>query len=501
MQRFAQTLERHQASGGNGMDAQALRRLLPELNQFVARFADCFVDRRSREHLPVDVQGQLSDLDRKSVEPIALKAGLPPRSLQEFLSLLSWDELRMRDRVQQIVAADHAGPNTVGLIDETSVVKKGTKTPGVQRQWCGHVGKVENCMVTVHLGYVQGDFQCLLDGDLYLPESWHEDRARCRAAGIPDDVVYRPKWKIALEQYDRAVANGIHFDWLTFDEHYGSKPEFLTGLSSRHQTWVAEVPKDTCGWLAEPRVTTQPRRNGSRGRRPTKPRLVKASPTAKRADRLWKHHPKLRDQTWTRYRFDDREQGPSVWEAKHAAFWPTAVQGVHGEQWHLIVARHVLREGELKFFLSNAPTDTPTETLLWVALSRHRVERCFQDQKSELGLDHYEGRTYRGLIRHLLLTCVSFLFLMRATLKRRGEKPRVDRAASSSSRGQPDHHSVVQPTNSSIPPGPTGRRDPLSSTAQHPGPQEPRQTHQTTVTTQRRPVERNDSLQTARLAL
>src|SRR2546422_774544 len=116
------------------MDAQALRRLLPELNRFVARFGDCFVDRRSREHLPVYLQGQLSDLDRKSVEPIALRAGLPPRTLQEFLSLLSWDELRMRDRVQKIVAAEHAGTNTVGLIDETSVVKKGTKTPGVQRQ-------------------------------------------------------------------------------------------------------------------------------------------------------------------------------------------------------------------------------------------------------------------------------------------------------------------------------------------------------------------------------
>ncbi len=483
------------------MDAQALSRLLPELQRFVARFADCFGDRRSREHLPVYVQGLLSDLDRKSVEPIALKAGLPPRTLQEFLSLLSWDELRMRDRVQQIVAAEHAGPHSVGLIDETSIVKKGTKTPGVQRQWCGHLGKVENCIVTVHLGYAQADFQCLLDGELYLPQSWHDDRQRCRNAGIPDDVVYRPKWKIALQQYDRAMANGIHFDWLTFDEHYGSKPEFLGELSSRNQAWVAEVPKDTCGWLTEPRVTTRPRRRSPRGRRPTRPRLVQGSPTARRVDWLLKCHPRLRDPAWTLYRFDDREQGPSVWEVKHAVFWPTAAKRVHGDRLHLVVARHVLRAGELKFFLSNAPADTAPETLLWVALTRHRVERCFQDQKSELGLDHYEGRTYRGLIRHLMLSCVSYLFLMRATSKRRGEKSAVDCAASAPSRGQPDHHAMVQRPDSSSPPGATGRRDRLPPTPQRPSPQKPSQTYAATAATQRDSTPASRSMQTSRLAL
>jgi SRSO17 transposase len=343
----------------------------------------------------------------------------------------------------------------VGLIDATSVVKKGTKTPGAQRQWCGHVGKIENCTVTVHSDYVQGDFQCLLDGQLFLPQSLHDDRARCRAAGIPDDVIYRPKWKIAVEQYDRATANGIHFDWLTFDEHYGSKPEFLAALSVCNPAWVAEVPKDTYGWLSAPRVTTHPRRSGSRGRRPLKPRLVKGSPPAKRADVLQSRHPQLRDQAWALYRFDGREQGPSVWEAKHVVFWPTAAEGVHGDRLHLIVARHVLREGELKFFLSNAPAGTATETLFWVALTRNRVERCFQDQKSELGLDHYEGRTYRGLTRHLMLSCVSYLFLMRATLKRRGEKPGMDCAASAPSCGHPDHDAVVQRPYPSIPPGST----------------------------------------------
>ena len=239
------------------MDAKELRRLRPELARFLSRFDDCF-DTCCGGHLPIYVGGQLSDLDRKSVEPIAKRAGVAPRTLQEFLALLTWDHTRLRDRLQTIVATEHGGPHRIGLIDETSFVKKGTKTPGVQRQWCGHLGKVENCVVTVHLGYTQGNFQCLLDGEMFLPESWGKDRARCREAGIADEVVYRPKWRIALELYDRAVANGIGFEWLTFDEYYGGKPEFLRELSQRHQCYVAEVPKSVVGWLRNPRWRREP---------------------------------------------------------------------------------------------------------------------------------------------------------------------------------------------------------------------------------------------------
>src|ERR687893_562896 len=165
--------------GGTSMDVQQIRKLRPKLRQFLKRFDDCFPRKDTRAHLPVYVSGQLSDIPQKSVEPIAVN-------------------------------------------DETSDVKKGDKTPGVQRQWCGAVGKTENCIVTVHLAYAREGFHCLLDGELFLPESWSDDRDRCRAAGIPDDMVYRPKWKIALELFDRATANGLHFDWATSDEGYRS---------------------------------------------------------------------------------------------------------------------------------------------------------------------------------------------------------------------------------------------------------------------------------------
>ena len=405
------------------MDAQELKALEPELAKFMRLFEDCFSERWMRDYAQVFVSGQLSDLDRKSLEPIAMRANVPPRSLQEFFSLLQWDHAQARDIVQRIVATEHAGPHSIGLVDETSFVKKGTKTPGVQRQWCGHLGKVENCVVTVHLGYVQADFHCLIDGDLYLPESWANDRERCRRAGIPDDVLYRPKWQIALELYDQAVANGVCFEWLTFDEHYGGKPEFLAGLTQRQQKYVAEVPKSVYGWLTPPRLTTRPLHR--RGRRPVRPRWVAGSAPARRLDKLLTRHPKLRDQPWTLYRLDDREQGPSVWEVKHVVFYPQ-VDGLPGEPQHLIVARHVLRAGDVKYFLSNAPLDSPVSTMLRVALTRHCVERCFEDEKGELGLDHFEGRTYCGLIRHLTLTQVSYLFLARATQRRAEKKPRMD---------------------------------------------------------------------------
>ena len=261
------------------MDADQFRRLETEFTAFLDRFGDCFSRKDTRAHLVVYVRGQLSDLPEKSVEPIALEAGVAPRTLQEFLSQLKWDEDRMRDRLQQDVAAEHAGPHTIGIIDETSDVKKGDKTPGVQKQWSGRLGKTENCIVTVHLGFARGDFHCLLDGELYLPESWDADRDRCREAGIPDSVVYRPKWQIGLELHQRAVYNGLVFEWITFDEGYGSKPEFMRELSSRGQMYVGEVPRSFAAWLDPPRVVNRRYRRNGKGRGRKVPRLASWQPS------------------------------------------------------------------------------------------------------------------------------------------------------------------------------------------------------------------------------
>ena len=167
------------------MDAEEIRRLKPMLTRYLKQFDDCFAHRRTRAHFSTYVEEQLSDLGEKSCEPIVVAAGIPPRNLQEFLSTYKWEEDRTRNRLQEIVKRDHAGPNAVGVIDETSDVKKGDKTPGVKRQWCGTVGKTENCIVTVDPAYTAGDFHCLLDGELFLPEDWSNDRAAAARRAFP----------------------------------------------------------------------------------------------------------------------------------------------------------------------------------------------------------------------------------------------------------------------------------------------------------------------------
>ena len=408
------------------MDAKQIRRLKPMLTQYLRQFDDCFTQRQTRAHFSTYVEGQLSDLGEKSCEPIAVAAGIPPRNLQEFLSAYRWEEDLARNRLQEIVIRDHAGRNSIGLLDETSDVKQGKKTPGVKRQWCGTLGKKENCIVTVHLGYAVGDFHCLLDGDLFLPEDWSDDRDRCREAGIPDEVVYRPKWKIGLELFDRARGNGVVFEWLTFDEGYGGKPEFLRELHARKQRFVGEVPTTFTGWIHAPRVTERPFRRG-RGRGRKTPRIVAGRGRAIGVGNMLKYSPELRDQEWVRYRIKDGEKGPMIWEAKHVRITVKDENGLPGMPLHLVVARNVLDLTEIKFFVSNAPAETSVQTLLLVGFSRWRVERCFEDQKQEVGLDQWEGRHWLGLKRHLILTSVSYLFLARVREKLREKKSGANR--------------------------------------------------------------------------
>jgi SRSO17 transposase len=405
------------------MDAVTILRIRPALTRYLRSFDDCFGRVNTRGYLDIYVTGQLSDLDRKSLEPMADAAGIPPRNLQEFLGLFKWDESALRDGLQRRVAARHAHPHSVGIVDETSVVKKGDKTACVQRQHCGSVGKKENCVVSVHLGYAAGDFHTLIDGELYLPEkTWHQDRARCRAAGIPDDVVYRPKWQIAEGQIQRALRNGVRFGWLTFDEHYGGKPPFLRKLEGLGQNYVGEIPVNVHVWTRPPKVLYRQHRR-DQGKTP---RLkMKNNPTCEVRD-LLAYSSIVRRVPWVAYHVKDGEKGPMVWEAKCVPVWIKDEKGLPVGPYPLLITRNVLKPDEVKFFLSNAPPETSLEGLLLVAFSRWRVERCFEDEKGELGLDHFEVRKYLSIQRHLLLTCVSHLFMAEFCQAHRGEKSRPD---------------------------------------------------------------------------
>lgn len=381
------------------MTEQEITDLGPAFANYLGRYRSCFLQKRTAAHFDTYCRGLLSDLPRKSVEPIALEAGTAVRTLQEFLVTARWDHQQARDLLQrhllEAVAAVPADPlGIVGVIDETSCQKWGDQTPGVQRQYLGCLGKIDNGIVTVHVGVAKGCFQALLDAELYLPKSWAADRPRCRAAGIPDDVRYRPKWRIALDQLIRLSGQGITFDWLVFDEGYGAAVPLLRALNLVGQRFVAEVPVNFA-------VADKP--DGATRRADQRLSMAEAK-------------------KGRRYRLAHQTVADSVWRASARQVW------VAGRLQLLIVAINEAT-AEVKYFVSNA-TEVPLTRLLAVAFRRWTVEHSFRLGKQEAGLMHYEGRDYTGLIRHLVLTLVVLGFVATQTERLRGEKSAGDGGAS-----------------------------------------------------------------------
>jgi SRSO17 transposase len=419
------------------MDTAQIRKLQPMLAKYLEEFDDCFSRSEPAENLRVYVNGQLSDLARKSIEPMADRAGVPPRTLQHFLSRAHWDEARMADRLAQIVARDHAHPLAVAVLDETGNPKKGRQTPGVKPQWCGATHKVDNCVVTVHLGYVAGAFHTLLRSELFLPEDWSRDRPRCRAAGIPDEVVHRPKWRIALDLRDAVVAQGVRLAWMTGDEGYGQAPEFLFALDDRGQSYVMEVPCQFHGWLRRPAVL-QKQHHLRHGPGPAKrfPRVKAQDRPVLEVRNMVRYGQVFRRQPWEKFYVKDTTLGPLVWEAKAAALYLKRDGLPTWPHW-LVVARNVLDPNEIKYFVSNAPAGTPLEVLLHVAFQRVQVEMCFEEEKGELGMDHFEVRNWRSLRRHLIVSAVSHLFLARVRQAWGEKKSRTDGLPTPAGRRRP----------------------------------------------------------------
>jgi SRSO17 transposase len=380
------------------MTTQDFQAIGTGFQKYIKSFLDCCPHPNTQANLTTYCEGLLSKLERKSVEPIALAGGPAVRTLQAFLTDRIWDENHLRCTLQQRLAAtlkalpkDDLG--TIGVIDETSCRKWGDKTPGVQRQYLGCVGKVDNGIVTVHIGVAQGTFATLADADLYLPKSWADDRDRCREAGIPDHVVYRSKWRIAFDQWMRMTQAGHKFNWLIFDEGYGSKVPFLRLLAMVSQRYVGEVPKSFALKSSKYSVS-----------RPIRT-LLRAASLAR----------------GIRVHITHRTVADTVWKVAER---------------HMIMADQPVRAiaavcestGEQKFFVSNDLT-TPLVTLVRVAFRRWTIEHSFRLAKQEVGLMDFEGRQYRGLIRHLTLCCVVLGYVSQATESLRKKKSGGDRGA------------------------------------------------------------------------
>jgi SRSO17 transposase len=262
-------------------------------------------------------------------------------------------------------------------------------------------------------------------------------------------VVHRPKWTIALTMIDRARSNGVRPGWLTFDAGYGMVTEFMVGLNARGVRFIGEVPEHLTGWTKPPPLLHKELFTHKHFGHPRKfPRPKKLPGNMHRprpVGSLTSRSPAFTRQAWQRFRVKDDQGGAVVWEAREAEFFLRK-----GDQYiavpsvphRLVVARNMLT-GEIKRLVSNAPPSVPLSELLPVAFSRWAVERCFEDAKGELGFSHFEVRTYRSLMRHMILTAVSFLFLARALDKRRGEKSAPDHLPDQAGRERADPGGVV----------------------------------------------------------
>lgn len=227
------------------MDADQIRSLQPATAAFLQMFRNYFGRQATFNYFQLYVVGLMANFKRKSIEPIALMAGVAVRSLQEFLAFFKWDHDRVWRHLRQQVMDEHGSDGAIGVIDASSHPKSGDKTPGVQRQWSGQTGKIDNCVVGCHLLYTDNNadnpFSCVVASDLFLPEGWANDRKRCHHAGIPDELKHRKKWRIALDQVKQTIGHGVRFGWLTFDEEYGSVCDFWYGLDGLGQRGIGEV--------------------------------------------------------------------------------------------------------------------------------------------------------------------------------------------------------------------------------------------------------------------
>ena len=413
------------------MTPEQIAELGPGLAGYLEGYRECFERRPTFEHFETYCRGLLGGEGRKSVEPMALAAGAGVRAMQVFLTGLRWDERKMRDLAQGKVAAfaaahaAHApagGPGgrarrlaagevgEVGLVDETAFPKKGEKTPGVQRQWCGSLGKKENCVVTVHLGHWQEatGLLTMLDSELFLPEGWSDDRERCNAAAIPAAMTHRTKPRIAAGLVKRALGNGVRFDFLTYDETYGRDPQFLLDLHEMGQVGVGEVPSNFRCLASLPK--------GREGREGAKKDLV-----GQEVYDVARWSKPFVYQRWVRFEVERETVGPQAWDVKAARVHLLRGGEPLPELFWLLVAWNP-KTDEYKYFFSNAPADTPLATLVAVAFKRAHVEHLFRVLKSEVGFGHYEGRSYKGMMRHLTLCQVLLLFLSLQAADLRGGK-------------------------------------------------------------------------------
>lgn len=412
----------------------AVRRSAEELVAFHQRFAQVFSRREQREWSFVYLCGQLANLARKTIEPMALALlgteAQAVRALQRHISRSEWAAKHMMEVAQQIVIDWLGDPNGVVIADGSGFPKQGKNSVGVARQYCGHLGKVANCQEGVFLIYASQLGYAFLDESLYLPESWFalEARDRWDRCGIPEKTLFRTEPELALEMISHLVRPGqLPFRWLTADEHFGQNPGFLQGISQLGKWYMVEMPSDTRFWKRRPSI--EPPGQGLLGR----PRLYRrVSQRAPAPQMIRDIATQLKPGEWTRQLIKEGSKGPMLADFAFLRLIPVEEKLPGPISW-VIIRRAVRTPHEEKYYLSNAPASCASSTFVWLSGMRWPIETVFEEAKGEVGMDHYETRTWVGWHHHMAQTFIAHLCLigLRRLFKKKpsahhGPSPRID---------------------------------------------------------------------------
>jgi SRSO17 transposase len=367
------------------------------ITRFLKRYLPVFYREEQRGHAGAFVCGLLSGLERKSVEPIAAQAGVPRKDLQFFVGCGGWGDEKVMAELREHVGEELAEEDGIIVIDPSAFPKKGDHSCGVARQWCGRLGKKENCQIGVFLAYVSSKGHAPLDRRLYLPEDWVDDPVRRKQCHVPKDVTYRKTWEIAHDLLRRSGPNVPH-QWVVGDDEFGRASEFRAALRTDSERYVLDVPCNT-------------NIRDLDGRRPPRKRAHKGAKRKVPFVRVDTWARKLPAERWTRLTIRAGDKGPLEVEAVSARVCARIKQRVGAEE-RLLVIRTLGPNPDWTYCLSNAPPDTPLAELVRARSSRHRVEEVFQQAKGEVGLAHYEVRSWVGWHHHVTLSLLALWFLI-----------------------------------------------------------------------------------------
>jgi len=384
--------------------------LTQELKGFHEVFSDCFHRSESRGHFFRYMVGQFSELERKSIEPIALNVeDGNVRPMQRFISDAEWADDKILNKYHSLINEDLGSSEGVLIFDESGFIKKGNDSIGVGKQYCGSIGKVENCQVGVFLAYASPYGYALLDKRLFIPEKWFSDDYRLRRTkcNLPEDIDFKTKPQLAIDMLNSIVEEEIlPFKYVLGDSLYGSSPQFIAAVESCvGVTYFVEVASDTRCWLKRP--ITREKQYKYKGEIRSKTVLEKTENKPIAVSTLAES---INDFFWYRRKVSEGTKGPIKYEFTRRRIILSYKDLPQKTVW-LIIRRTIGDQPVYKYYLSNAATSARLSLFVWLSGIRWAIEQCFEETKSELGMDHYEVRKYTGWHHHMLVSMLAHFFL------------------------------------------------------------------------------------------